>query len=173
MGNICQDCKHYGAVINKGMWWCDINKDMAHPETCDGHEITSVKPKKISLDVAIVGSRDFNDYEAAEKYIDEVCQDDFISIGKVISGGAKGADSIAEEYARRHGIETMIFKPDWEKYGKSAGFRRNVDIIDACDICIAFWDGKSKGTKHDIDLCKSKGKILYVYRYENNNGKGI
>lgn len=112
--------------------------------------------------VAIVGSRTFNDYEKAKQFINNICQENNISINQIISGGAKGADSIGEKYARENNINILIFKPDWNKYGKSAGYIRNKDIIDNCDICIAFWDGNSRGTKNDIDLCNKKEKQVYI-----------
>ena len=169
----CFNCRNYGALVNQGYWWCDKQLDMDHPETCEGWDevpqaSTSSTNWSLSstsgFNVAIVGSRTFNDYDLAEKFIDNVCEEDEIPIDKIISGGAKGADTIAEEYAKRHNIEIQIFKPDWEKYGKSAGFRRNRDIIENCDICIAFWDGESKGTKNDIDLCKKLNKLIYICR---------
>ena len=171
----CYNCRNYCALANQGYWWCDKNLDMNHPETCEGwdevpqaitttYSLSSTSIEDYRFKVAIVGSRTFTDYELAEKFIDKVCDDDAILISKIISGGAKGADTIAEEYARNHNIETQIFKPDWEKYGKSAGYKRNVDIIENCDICIAFWDGESKGTKHDIDLCKKLNKLIYICR---------
>lgn len=167
----CFNCINYGSLVNQGYWWCELQKDMEHPETCDGWDevlqgvMTSSSSSGVFVKVAIVGSRTFNDYDLAEKYIDKTCDDNAYLICKIISGGAKGADSIAEKYARKHNIETQIFKPDWDTYGKSAGFRRNKDIIENCDICIAFWDGVSKGTKHDIDLCKKMNKLIFICKF--------
>jgi hypothetical protein len=87
------------------------------------------------------------------------------SITHIVSGGANGADKLGELFAKKHNIETIIYKPDWKKYGKSAGFLRNHDIINAADNVIAFWDGVSNGTKHDIDIATQKGKPLIVKRF--------
>lgn len=106
--------------------------------------------------LAIVGSRTFGDYEKLEKFIRD--NFDVDSITHIISGGAKGADSLGERFAKENAKELVVFPAEWKKYGKSAGFKRNVDIINACDVCVAFWDGKSHGTKHDIDLCEKYGK---------------
>ena len=114
------------------------------------------------MKIAIVGSRTFNDYDKLESFITNTCQENNYEVTEVISGGARGADSLGEVYAKKYSLKTTIFKPDWEKYGKSAGFKRNVDIIKASDICFAFWDGESHGTKHDIELCKQYDKPCYI-----------
>lgn len=124
------------------------------------------------MKVAIVGSRGFNDYSHLENFIDEACKKNNIEIELIISGGARGADALGEQYARDHHIETKIFPAEWDKYGKSAGFKRNVTIIENCDICFAFWDGQSHGTKHDIQLCSEMKKPCYISLY-NDKGKFI
>lgn len=106
---------------------------------------------------AIVGSRGFLEYKIMEKFLNK-----FGDIDEIISGGAKGADSMAELYAREKGIKLTIFPADWEKYGKSAGMIRNKDIINNCDVCVAFWDGISKGTKNSISLAQKQNKMVYI-----------
>jgi len=113
--------------------------------------------------IAIVGSRNFNDYELVKKALDPVKN----KITGIISGGAKGADSLAETYARQNGIITKIFLPDWETHGNSAGFIRNTEIVGAAQLVIAFWDGKSKGTKHSIDIANRLNKPLKIIKYAN------
>jgi hypothetical protein len=108
------------------------------------------------MKLAIVGSRTFSNYAELVRCIN--LNYDISQITDIISGGAKGADSLAEIFAKENNINLIVFKADWDKYGKRAGFIRNCDIIDACDSCIAFWDGHSAGTKHDIELCRKKGK---------------
>ena len=80
----------------------------------------------------------------------------------LISGGAKGADSIAEEWAKARGAPITQYKPDWKKYGRGAGIVRNKEMVLAADFVIAFWDGMSKGTKFVIDLCYKAGKECKV-----------
>jgi len=126
------------------------------------------------MKVAIVGSRSFNDYGTLKAVIEMTCQTYGIEIDTIVSGGARGTDRLGEMFAKEKGYETLIFPADWDKYGKRAGFIRNVEIIDNCDACIAFWDGESHGTKHDIELCQEKNKPCYVYRFDqqqNNTEK--
>ena len=105
------------------------------------------------MKLAIIGSRTFDNY----KLLKEELQPYKDKITLVISGGAKGADSLGESWAKENNIPTQIFLPDWSK-GKGAGFERNKDIIKNCDVCIAFWDMKSRGTAHSIGLCKLQNK---------------
>lgn len=120
------------------------------------------------MKVAIVGSRGFNDYQLLKSFIEETCSQNNIQIDLIVSGGARGADALGEQFAREKQIETKIFPAEWDKYGKSAGFRRNVTIIENCDVCFAFWDGQSHGTKHDIDLCEKMQKPCYISFYRQN-----
>ena len=85
----------------------------------------------------------------------------------IISGGAKGADSLARQYANEHAIAIVEYKPEWDKYGRAAGFIRNTDIVNNSDMIIAFWDGKSKGTKHSIGLAHKLNKQVIIIRYED------
>ena len=82
----------------------------------------------------------------------------------IISGGARGADTLAEWFARDYNYATKIFHAEWDKYGRSAGYRRNVDIINNCNILVAFWDGTSRGTKHSIDIAKEQGKPVIIFK---------
>lgn len=115
------------------------------------------------MKIAVVGSRTFTDYAILENWI--LSHLAVESISMVISGGASGADMLAEQFAQTHGIQTEIFLPDWKKYGRSAAVVRNRDIISNCDICFAFWDGLSRGTKNDIELCQRYSKTVYIYRF--------
>lgn len=108
---------------------------------------------------AIIGSRTFNDYSAVESFL-AGCYD----ITAIVSGGATGADSLGERYAIEHNIPYTIHRPDWVKFGKKAGYIRNADIINDADVVIAFWDGKSNGTKHSINLARRKNKIVKVVK---------
>ena len=71
---------------------------------------------------------------------------------------------MAETYARKHDLPTIIFAAEWDKFGKSAGYKRNVRIVEAADLVIAFWDGESKGTKHTINIAEKMGKKLHVVK---------
>lgn len=108
---------------------------------------------------AIIGSRTFNDYSVVEDFLNG-CHD----ITAIVSGGAAGADSLGALYAIEHNIPYTIFRPDWVKFGKKAGYIRNADIINDADVVIAFWDGKSNGTRHSIELARRKNKIVSVVK---------
>lgn len=113
------------------------------------------------MKIAIIGSRTFNDYdlivETLNEYVDKITC--------VVSGGAIGADMMGERWAKEYNKETKIFLPDWQKYGKSAGYIRNVDIISNSDIVVAFWDGKSKGTQHSIKIAGKEKKQTIIVNY--------
>lgn len=117
-----------------------------------------------TIKLAIVGSRGFNDYDLLEKTINENYKID--QIEAIVSGGARGADSLGEKYAEKNNINKEIHLPDWKKYGRGAGFVRNKDIVDACDSIILFWDGSSKGTMHSMRLAQKAGKKIHLIEYK-------
>ena len=116
------------------------------------------------MKVAVIGSRGFQDYGLLESKL-------MVYLGKIeciISGGAKGADSLAEKWAKENEIPCTIIKPDWVKYGKGAGIKRNKQIIEICDQCLAFWDGKSNGTASAIKLAEQLKKPIHLILYNTN-----
>lgn len=115
------------------------------------------------MKVAIIGSRKFKSFRILERFINDNIN--FKDIDLIISGGAEGADTFAEIFAYKYNISKKIIYPNWEKYGKKAGFLRNIQIVKLSDVVFAFWDGCSKGTKHSIDLASECNKILYVCYY--------
>ncbi len=115
------------------------------------------------MKIGIVGSRNYTEWVCFLGHMGSL-----FPFGKgidlIVSGGAEGADTLAELYADRNEIKTKIIKPDWEKYGKQAGFIRNGEIIRESDIIIAFWDGVSKGTADTINKAKVfKRTTIIVY----------
>lgn len=90
----------------------------------------------------------------------------------LVSGGAAGVDSLAEGMAKGFGLPNIIFHPEWTKYGKSAGFKRNQKIVDAADIIIAFHFNDSHGTADTIRRARESGKPVHVYTLESD-GAGI
>lgn len=119
------------------------------------------------MKVAIVGSKSISNENLINNYISE-CLTDLSNIDLIISGGAKGVDTIAELFAKNHNIKTKIFYPNWEKYGRQADLIRNSDIISKCEICIIIWDGESLCTKNDIDLCTEMRKPCYIFNVQKN-----
>ena len=108
------------------------------------------------MKVAIVGSRSLN-IKNLKKYLPE-------NTTEIVSGGAKGVDSSARDYALKNNISFKEFLPKYEKFGKYAPLKGNLEMIDYADEVIAFWDGKSKGTKFVIDNCKEKTKKITVFK---------
>lgn len=111
------------------------------------------------MKVAIVGSRDWPDLQMVIDYVNQLPNGT-----KVISGGARGVDTVAVDAAKARGLETLVFLASWDTHGKSAGYRRNVDIVNAADEVVAFLHNESKGTNHTISITKSQGKSLTVIR---------
>lgn len=83
----------------------------------------------------------------------------------IVSGGARGADTYAMDFARRHGLKLIIFYPDYEKFDRQAPLIRNKLIVEECDCLLAFWDGQSKGTKFTLDYAKEKGKPIKIVKF--------
>lgn len=110
------------------------------------------------MKIAVVGSRTFEDRQLLEEKLSALEE----PITEIISGGAPGADTLAQKWAEQHRIPVTVFQPDWKKFGRAAGPQRNQLIIAACDVCVAFWDGQSKGTKSSIDLSRKAGKKTIV-----------
>ena len=85
-------------------------------------------------------------------------------ISEVISGTARGADRFGEEIAEELGIPVRRFPASWNKYGKSAGHIRNIEMAQNADALVAVWDGKSVGTKDMIRIAKMNGLKVFVYK---------
>ena len=100
--------------------------------------------------VIIAGSRDFNDYDLLCVKCDYLFQNKKPTA--ILCGKARGADTLGERYAKEHDIPVNYYPAEWGRYGKSAGYIRNEQMAMNADALIAFWDGKSRGTKHMIDL---------------------
>ena len=119
------------------------------------------------IKVIIAGTRDFNDYAFLKKNLDYFLQginpnNEEIEI---VSGNARGADKLEERYAKEHNLPVKLFPANWDKYGKRAGYLRNQEMANYADVLIAFWDEKSKGTKHMIDIAKKQDLTVIVVGY--------
>jgi hypothetical protein len=113
------------------------------------------------IKVIIAGSRDFDNYNELCKFCDYVLQNQ--KEIEIVSGTARGADQLGEKYAIEREYPIKQFPADWS-IGKSAGYIRNEEMAKYADALIAFWDGKSKGTEHMINLAKKyKLKIKINY----------
>ena len=107
------------------------------------------------MKVAVIGSRGLRVSDLG-RYLPE-------NTTEIVSGGARGVDTSAREYALSHGIKLTEFLPEYTRFGRSAPLKRNITIIKYADIVLAFWDGKSRGTKFVIDNCRRLGVEIRVY----------
>jgi len=114
---------------------------------------------------AVVGSRDFPD----RAFVECVLQENVRVTDEIVSGGARGVDQWAEEWAREHGIPVTVHRPDWEQEGRSAGMRRNSTIVAAADVVLAFWDGESRGTRDTIQKTIDAGKDLRLFVHNKSD----
>ena len=99
------------------------------------------------MKIIIAGGRHYNDYETVKRVCNHMLQNQ--AEIEIVSGGATGADFIGEKYAKENNYKVTIFKTKWNEFGSSAGPIRNKQMAEYADALIAFWDGKSKGKKHD------------------------
>ena len=113
----------------------------------------------------IAGSRTFEDRELLYRVADEVLAGDNETV--IIEGGARGADSLAKDYALERGLELVEFKADWKQYGRAAGPKRNDEMVDYIKEkdgeALYFWDEESRGTKQCIESAQKKGVPVWVW----------
>ncbi len=107
------------------------------------------------MKVAVIGSRGLTVRDLA-RYLPP-------GTDEIVSGGARGVDTSAREYAKANGIRLTEFLPEYKRYGRSAPLRRNATIIQHSDLVLAFWDGQSRGTKFVIDKCRELGVPVRVF----------
>lgn len=118
-------------------------------------------PKSSKSVVCICGSRSIQTLN-----LDFYLNPDYF--GEIVTGGAAGVDTVAEKWAKRHGIEWICFLPQYKIYGgKWAPIKRDEDMINYCDELIAFWDGKSPGTKYSINYAIKMGRKVNVHIIED------
>ena len=112
----------------------------------------------MSKRIIIAGTREFNNYELLKEKCEAVLENESDVI--IISGCARGTDSLGERFAQEKGYKVERFPANWDRDGKSAGAIRNNQMANNADMLIAFWDGKSKGTSNMISTARRKGLIV-------------
>lgn len=117
------------------------------------------------IKVIIAGGRNFTDLEGLRKVFEEWFKDKSNDEVTVISDCAKGADQIGEKIAEMYGLKVERYRADWDRYGKSAGYKRNVVMAQNATHLLAAWDGKSKGTKHMINIAECADLVVKIYSY--------
>ena len=110
--------------------------------------------------VAIVGSRNIQDNEY---WYNKICENIPANCTEIVSGGADGIDILGRRYSKEHGLLLTEFWPEYNKYGKAAGFVRNTLIVEYAHMVLAFWDGKSKGTADTVIKCYQLGKYVEIF----------
>lgn len=112
----------------------------------------------------VAGGRDFSDKELVIEHLNQFHKS--YPIDEVVCGEARGADRLGKLWAQMSGVPVASFKPDWDTLGKRAGFVRNAEMADYATDLIAFWDGKSRGTGHMIDLARKRNLQVEVVMYD-------
>lgn len=131
------------------------------PARCHGDIIKSWLDDERSA-LAIIGSRNFTDYSRLRETFNKY----FLSkYSIIVSGGANGADALGKQLASEYKMDYVEFPADWNKFGVSAGVRRNKDIITCADDVLCFWDGVSKGTANSLGLAKKMKKNSFVFYF--------
>lgn len=112
------------------------------------------------MNLIVAGSRDLDDYHLVETWMDRVS--DIGAIFSVLCGGARGADALGKEVAENWGVKVKMFPADWDKYGKSAGYRRNIEMAKEGTFLLAFPMPQSKGTLHMIETMQKMNKPVLI-----------
>jgi hypothetical protein len=110
--------------------------------------------------VIIAGSRGITDFATVR----DAVQRSGFPITRVVSGMAAGVDTLAIRYATENALPLDPFPAQWSKWGRSAGYRRNVEMAQNADALIAIWDGNSPGTRHMIAVAKARDLQSFVVR---------
>lgn len=114
------------------------------------------------MKLIIAGSRTIKKYFLIESFVNQIIEENNFKITEVVSGACKGPDLLGENWAVKNGVPIKRFPANWESYGLSAGPIRNCKMVEYADILIAFWDGKSHGTKHIIEYAIEKNLQVFV-----------
>lgn len=115
------------------------------------------------MKVAIAGSRNITDYWLLKEAIDNAASRSGIHITSVISGGARGVDTLGEIWAWIHDIPYTEYPALWDFYGRRAGHVRTLEMIADSEACVIVWDGDSKGTSFTIECCLKQKVSTYIY----------
>ncbi len=114
------------------------------------------------MKIIIAGSRTITDYYIVKNAIN--VSNTAIKATEIVCGMASGVDLLGKRWAEENNIPIKEFPADWERFGKSAGYKRNEEMAEYADALLAIWDKKSRGTKHMIDLARKHGLKIYIFR---------
>ena len=113
--------------------------------------------------VIVAGGREFDDEQRLHNVLSLLTNE--YGFSQVVCGMARGVDMFGKHWADLNNLPVVEFPANWNRYGKSAGYKRNLEMAENADMLIAVWDGKSKGTGHMIDIAKTKGLKVIILRY--------
>lgn len=119
------------------------------------------------MKIIVAGGRDFEDYDLLKESINRMIQNLNKDDITIISGTAKGADLLGEQFAKEYNLKLIRIPANWDKYGKGAGFKRNYEMAKLADVLIAFWDNSSKGTMHMINIANKQKLQVKIFKYIN------
>ena len=147
----------------------NMEKEQLNDKVDKETTLSAIKASYInSYKVIVADGRDFADYAYLKEKLDEV----FGSLWdinshpiEIISGMAKGADTLGIRYAEEHKLTVVLYPANWKKYPRMAGILRNMNMLVTATHLVAFWDGKSHGTKHMIEIAKAKGIPVWIFDY--------
>ena len=147
----------------------NMEKEQLNDKVDKETTLSAIKASYInSYKVIVADGRDFADYAYLKEKLDEV----FGSLWdinshpiEIISGMAKGADTLGIRYAEEHKLTMVLSPANWKKYHRMAGILRNMNMLVTATHLVAFWDGKSHGTKHMIEIAKAKGIPVWIFDY--------
>lgn len=112
------------------------------------------------MNLAIVGSREITDYAIVFEKASKIVEKNKVT--HIVSGGAKGVDTLARRFAEEKGIPLLEFKPDYSTYGRGAPLQRNTTIVEHSDVVLAFVTPNSKGTWDTIKKAEKMGRIVKI-----------
>ncbi|MDR2199023.1 MAG: DUF2493 domain-containing protein [Deltaproteobacteria bacterium] len=119
------------------------------------------------MKLVIFGSRGITDIRRVERAVE--LSGKLPEVTEIVSGRARGVDTLGEEFARKRGLPVRLFPADWKRFGPSAGYRRNEEMAAYADFGVAVWDGRSRGTKHMMGLMEGR---VFVYEVEGEDPAG-
>ena len=170
---LCYEGYNHNLSLEKNIYnnktFCHRHWAAAHLSNFFGFHFYELKKDELPIfKVIIAGSRTFNDYNLLKEQLDFLFQNKKITHKIIIIHGcALGADSLGEQYAMENNLEIVAMPALCNIFGKSAGYKRNVQMAEEADACVVFWDGISKGSKHMIEISENMGlnlKIIYTGR---------
>ena len=118
------------------------------------------------MKIIIAGTRTFNNYILLSQIINYYTKN--ISNFEIVSGCARGVDTLAIKFAKEYNIKVHEFPANWDQYKKRAGYLRNIEMAKFSNALIAIWDGKSRGTKHMIDIADQYQLRKRILIYDSN-----